>query len=171
MSRLEPQENFYIFIASLPSLIETEDFNQFLHRFTITSPPLITTVDLYLFRNNAPYWGDLALHYERACQLKIWKRTHYTLNGKEGDMPTLPDNLKHAHRLLLAGAVGKSFPGFNPVDKREKERWRVVTMVLVGLRNAAFEIVGVESLPVYRVDVGSMPRTSMVFGGGFGSGF
>jgi hypothetical protein len=92
MSHLEPHENFHNFTANLPPLIETEDFNQFLHRFTPTSLLLITAVDIYLFGNNAPYWGDLALHYERACQLKIWKRAHYTPSGTGRGMLELPDD-------------------------------------------------------------------------------
>jgi hypothetical protein len=149
-------ETFHSYTAALPSLTETEDFETFTTHFLTTNPPLMTQIDLHLLECNTSVYEDLAAHYDRAIKLKIWRRTHYThANGTKklgGEVEELPNELKTAHRLLMIGEVGKGFPSFNglPItnaDKKERERWRVINFVLIGLRNVAFEMVGVESVP------------------------
>jgi hypothetical protein len=156
MSYNTNHETFYSYIAALPPLNETEDFETFTNHFLTTNPPLMTQIDLHLLECNTSVYEDLAAHYDRAIQLKIWRRTHYThVNGTKklgGGVEELPNELKTAHRMLMIGEVGKGFPSFNglPItnaDKTERERWRVTNLVLVGLRNVAFEMVGVESMP------------------------
>lgn len=139
---LEDHINFHTYTAALPPVIETEDFGQFLTRFRTASPPLLSYFDIVLLENNMAIFTDLSAHYDRACQLKLWKRTHYTQGTME-----LPDSLKMAYRLLLAGVVANMFPNFNPVDEKDRVRWNKTALVLVGLRNVAFEMVGVESGP------------------------
>lgn len=98
-------------------------------------------------------------------------------------MKDLPDELKTAYRLLLAGAVNNHFPSYNDMNERERKKWKIVSRILVTLRNVAFEMVGVETLspgttalsrPVgsrthlYQQDEPKSPRTPTLLGYGFG---
>lgn len=177
----EENANFYLHAASLPSVIETESFDAFLDRFTMTDPPLMTSTDVLLLEDghNKPILDDLKDHYARACALKIHKRTHYTQGAGTKD---LPDELKSAHRLLLAGAVNNHFPTYNGMDERERKKWEAASTILIALRNVAFEMAGVETLTPttalskptgsrtypYQQDEPKSPRTPTLLGYGFG---
>lgn len=177
----EENANFYTHAASLPSVIETESFDAFLDRFTTTDPPFMTSIDVLLLEDshNKPILDDLKDHHARACALKLHKRTHYTQGAGTED---LPDDLKSAHRLLLAGAVNNHFPTYNGMNERERRKWKVVSTILVVLRNVAFEMAGVEtSTPttalsnptgsrthLYQQDEPKSPRAPTLLGYGFG---
>ncbi|KAE9969599.1 hypothetical protein BLS_000150 [Venturia inaequalis] len=171
--------NFYAHAAALPTVVETESFSDFLDRFTATDPQLMTSIDVLLLEDDHDknIFNDLKAHYERACALKLYKRTHYTAGTKD-----LPDDLKSAYRLLMAGAVNDHFPSFNDVNEREKKKWKVVGTVLGTLRNVAFEMAGVKTADpttssvkqagskthLYQQDEPKSPRTPTLLGYGFG---
>ncbi|TID27725.1 putative agmatinase 1 [Venturia nashicola] len=172
--------NFYTHAASLPTVVETESFSDFLHRFTTTSPPLLSSIDVLLLEDDSSknIFNDLKAHHERACALKLYKRTHYTVATKD-----LPDDLRSAYRLLMAGSVNNYFPSYNDVDERERKKWKVVNEVLTTLRNVAFEMAGVQTAGpttsssskqvglkthLYQQDEPKSPRTPTLLGYGFG---
>lgn len=178
----DASSNFYVHAASLPTIVESESFSDYLDRYTTTDPQLITSIDVLLLEDdhNKPTFNDLKAHHERACALKLYKRTHYTSATKD-----LPDELKSAYRLLMAGAVNNHFPSYNHVNERERKKWNIVSTVLVAMRNVAFEMAGVETAspttPSFNKQVGSRtrlyhqqqdeprsPRTPTLLGYGFG---
>ncbi|QDS72914.1 hypothetical protein FKW77_007878 [Venturia effusa] len=173
----EESANFYAQTASLPSVIETESFSDFLDRFTKTGAPHMTAIDVLLLEEsyNKPVFDDLQAHHERACALKLYKRTHYTQGPGTKD---LPDDLKSAHRYLLAGCVNNHFPSYNEMNERDRKKWRIAGMVLVPLRNVAFETMGVDSSKsstaplsrtgLYNQEEPKSPRTPTLLGYGFG---